>query len=109
MAYNQVLAGRVRNHLDPTMLWTEKKMFGGIGFLFQGNMAFGIHKDNLLVRVGKEQFSEMLFRPHVSKMDLNNRPMTGWVSVSLAGLETEEDLKNWLDLGFEQAKLLPPK
>lgn len=79
MAYDQGLAERVRRSLQGTMVFHEKKMFGGICFLINGNMVCGILKNNLIVRVGVEKYEDFLAQPHVSKFDITGEPMKGWV------------------------------
>ena len=81
MAYDEGLAQRIREALDelrPPAL-VEKKMFGGIGFMVQGNMACGVNKDKLIVRVGPAGYQEALTRPHAMVFDITGRPMKGWV------------------------------
>lgn len=81
MAYDQGLAQRVREALAGQPGLTERAMFGGIGFMVYGNMACGILKDELMVRVGPEGM-EALQRPGARVFDLTGRPMKGWVVVS---------------------------
>ncbi len=84
-------------------------MFGGIGFMVDGNMAVGVGDDDLMVRVGKETYEEALTRPGVREFDMSGRPMRGWVLVSDKGYSTDADLKYWLDRGVSYATSLPPK
>ena len=93
MAYDQGLAQRVRENMSESPGYTEKKMFGGIGFMLAGNMACGVIGDGLIVRVGKEQYKDALDRPHTDVFDLIERPMTGWVIVNLEGYQSDQDLK----------------
>ena len=81
MAYNQGLAVRVETLLDelhPSDL-VSKKMFGGVGYMVRGNMACGIHKDKLIVRVGKDAYLDALGQPGAGVFDITGRPMTGWI------------------------------
>ena len=109
MAYDEILAQRIRDVLGDLPALVEKKMFGGIGFLVQGNMACGVHKDALVVRVGPEGYDEALARPHTGLFDMTGRPMKGWVMVGAAGIESAEDLQAWVGQGVEFALTLPPK
>ena len=84
-------------------------MFGGICYLFNGNMACGILNDDLIVRVGPERYQHYLSKPHTRKFDITGRPMKGWVMVDYNGLESDNDLSAWLRLGVEFALSLPPK
>ncbi len=87
----------------------EKKMFGGVGFLLQGNMACGILNDDLIVRVGPEQYEEALAEAHARPFDITGRPMTGWVMVAPAGYAEDEDLDRWVQQGLAFAGSLPAK
>lgn len=109
MAYDKALAERVREALAGQPGLTERAMFGGVGFMVHGNMACGILKDELMVRVGPEKGTEALQRPGVRVFDLTGRAMKGWVVVSPEGLGTPEALKSWVDEGVAFATSLPEK
>ena len=109
MAYGQDLAARVRAALIPLDGFDEKKMFGGLCFLLHGNMACGLVRDLLIVRVGPERYAAALAEPHAAPFDLTGRPMTGWVQASPAGLQSEAELSAWLQKGVDFARSLPPK
>ena len=109
MAYDENLARRIRDELGSMPGLVEKKMFGGIGFLVQGNMACGVHGDDMIVRVGPARYEEALTRPHVKLFDMTGRPMSGWVMVAPAGIVKDEDLRAWVEQGVEFALSLPPK
>ncbi|MBF0275770.1 MAG: TfoX/Sxy family protein [Nitrospinae bacterium] len=87
----------------------DKKMFGGIGFLFNGNMACGIIKEELIVRVGPLKYEATLKEPHTRIFDFTGRPMKGWVVVSQEGFESDKALRCWLQKGIDFARSLPPK
>ena len=108
MAYNLKLAERIRSELNG-MPFVEKKMFGGAGFLLNGNLACGVNKDNLIVRVDPEKHSALLKKPHAKPFDLTGRPMKGWLVVEEAGVETARQLSAWVKEGVEFALTLPPK
>jgi TfoX/Sxy family transcriptional regulator of competence genes len=109
MAYDLKLAERVSQALDGIPGIVEKKMFGGIGYMITGNMACGVNKDDLIVRVGPEKYQEALDQPYVSVFDMSGRPMNGWVTVAPAGYEDENDLKCWVQMGVDFASTLPEK
>lgn len=109
MAYDEGLAQRVREVLTSSPGFSEKKMFGGVGFMLQGNIACGVFKHELMVRVGPEGYSEALKRPYVRLFDMVGRPMKGWVAVGQQGLASHEDLQNWVGLGTQYALSLPAK
>ena len=109
MAYNQVLAGRVRLALGELSGLSEKKMFGGVGYLVNGNMACGVIQDDLIVRVGPEGYEGVLQLPHTRQFDFTGRPMNGWVVVTQDGYKSELDLRTWVQKGVDFALSLPPK
>jgi len=108
MAYDEILAARVRSApANPGLL--EKKMFGGIGFLLDGNMACGVHQGSLMVRVGPQQHESALAQPGVRPFDLTGKPMAGWVLVDSKGFASDDDLNHWVKLGVAYAATLPAK
>ena len=109
MPYDELLAIRIRAQLGPLPDLVEKKMFGGVGFLLNGNMACGVHKDDLIVRVGAEAYPQALRRPHARPFDMTGKPMAGWVMVAPAGCAKEGELKAWLEQGSAFARTLPGK
>lgn len=108
MAYNIKLAERLRSELSGFPV-VEKKMFGGVGFLLNGNMACGVNKDDLIVRVDPERHSALLKKPHTRPFDMTGRPMKGWLLVDADGCKTEKQLGTWVKQGIEFAATLPPK
>jgi hypothetical protein len=109
MAYDELLAVRIRAALSGEPSLIEKKMFGGVCYLLNGNMACGVNKNDLIVRVGPEKNVEALSYPYTRPFDFTGKPMAGWVMVSAPGVATEKDLKAWLRLGVDFASTLPPK
>lgn len=109
MAYDQGLAQRIRELLEEEQGYDEKKMFGGICFLLFGNMICGIIKDDLIVRVGAERYTEMLKRPQTKKFDPKGKQMKGWVMVSPAGLDSDEELSDWIRQAVAFVRTLPMK
>jgi len=84
-------------------------MFGGVGFLVNGNMACGLNKDDLIVRVDPERHAALLRKPHVHPFDMTGRPMKGWLVVEGDGIKTDQQLNTWIKEGIEFALTLPPK
>ena len=109
MAYDETLAQRIRELLADKHSVVEKKLFGGIAFMLRGNMACGIVKDELMVRVGPERYDDALARPHARPMDFTGRPMKGMVYVGPEGLRSDADLAGWVRRGVEFAATLPAK
>lgn len=109
MVYNQNLALRIRERLAGRAGYTEMKMFGGVGYLLNGNMACGVNQDTLIIRVGKENYHSCLEEPCVVEFDMTGRPMTGWVAVLPQGYLEDRDLDLWLERGINFAASLPPR
>ncbi|MDQ2690798.1 MAG: TfoX/Sxy family protein [Chloroflexota bacterium] len=108
MAYDQKLAERIRVQLEG-LPFVEKKMFGGVGYLIGGNMACGVYKNDLVVRVHAERHPALLKKPHAKPFDITGRPMKGWLLVEPAGCKTAKQLSAWVKEGVEFASTLPPK
>jgi TfoX/Sxy family transcriptional regulator of competence genes len=109
MAYDEHLAERIRGVLRGRDNVTERKMFGGIAFMIDGNMAVGVTRDELMVRVGPDAHDEAVAQPHVRVMDMGNRPMRGMINVAPAGVESDAELARWVNAGADVAAALPPK
>ena len=108
MAYDEALAVRVRAALAGEDGLTERQMFGGLAFMLRGNMACGIVKDELMLRLGPEGADRALDEPHVRQMDFTGRPMTGMVFVGPGGLD-DDALRRWVAEAASYARALPPK
>jgi TfoX/Sxy family transcriptional regulator of competence genes len=109
MPYDEGLAQRVRELLEEEPGFDEKKMFGGICFLLFGNMVCGIINDDLIVRVGVDVYEEALKLAQTKKFDLTGRPMKGWVMVLSPGLESDENLSQWVQKAVTYVRSLPSK
>jgi TfoX/Sxy family transcriptional regulator of competence genes len=109
MAYNHQLAERLRQKLIPIVHADEKKMFGGIAFIVNGNMLVGVIKDSIIVRVGPDGHAAALKQPGAHPFDLTGKPMSGWVMVSKKGYDSDLALENWIRLALEFVRTLPTK
>ena len=109
MAYDEELADRVRAVFAGRSGVREQKMFGGLCFMLEGNMACGIHGDELIVRVGRENLEDALSQPHARPFDMTGRPMRGFVFVSEDGIAANSDLADWAGRGIAYAESLPSK
>ncbi|HEX4824030.1 MAG TPA: TfoX/Sxy family protein [Candidatus Polarisedimenticolaceae bacterium] len=108
MAFDERSAERIRGSLARRGV-SEKKMFGGIGFLLNGNMCVGIHGTELIVRLPPEETDTALARAHTRPFDLTGRAMKGWILVKPAGIKTEAQLRKWIDVAVAFASGLPAK
>ena len=109
MAFSELLAKRVRQALAPLCRFQEKKMFGGLGFFVNGNMACGVYKDHMIVRVGSEKYEALLKEPFAKVFDITGRAMTGWIMVDIRGLESDEVIEFWAKKGVDFVSGLPAK
>lgn len=109
MPYSEALAKRIRPQLARRKNVEEKKMFGGIGFLLNGNMLVGVWKDSLIARVGPEQYQGALRESFVSEFDVTGRAMTGWVLVASEGVEDDDQLQEWIGRAMKFVRTLPAK
>ena len=100
MPYDEGLAQRIRELLDDDPRIGEKRMFGGVAFLANGNMAIGIIRDELMVRVGRDAHDAAVALPHARAMDFTGRPMRGFVQVAPPGFAEDADLRAWLERGI---------
>jgi len=108
MAYNLKLAERIRTELEK-IPFVEKKMFGGVGFLIHGNMAVGVYKEDMIVRVDPAKHEKLIKKQHARVFDITGRPMKGWLMVEPEGCKTTKQMSSWVKEGVEFALTLPPK
>ena len=108
MAYQEAVAARIRQALTGKEGLTEKKMFGGLAFLLNGNMLVGVMGDRLLVRTGHKEHGAALKRPHAGPITFTGKPMRGFVVVEPAGFANGQDLRNWIALALGFVRELPP-
>ncbi|ULE32397.1 TfoX/Sxy family protein [Mycobacterium sp. IDR2000157661] len=110
MAYDEELADRIRELLGAERGVEEKRMFGGLAFLINGNMAVvASGQGGLMVRVPPEETEKLLARDHVEPMVMAGRQTRGWLRVALDGVKTMRQLRPWVGRGVDYAKSLPPK
>ena len=109
MAYDETLAGRIRNVVSEVPEIIEKKMFGGIGFLVKGNMACGVHGSEFIVRIGAAKYGEAIQKPNTKPFDLTGKSMSGWLVVLPEGIEKDESFRFWIQQSIEFAHTLPEK
>ena len=108
MAYDENLAARIRRLFEDREDVREQKMFGGLAFMVRGHMCCGVCDDELMLRVGREQYEAALKRPHTREMDFTGQPMHGFVFVALAGTKGRA-LRAWVDRALGFVESLPDK
>ncbi len=109
MAFDASLAERVRKSLSKHDNLSERRQFGGVAFLIDGNVACGIIGNDMLVRVGPALHDKVMLEKNVKEFSLTGRPSKGWVIVGSGALKTASQLGRWLKLGVDFASTLPPK
>jgi TfoX/Sxy family transcriptional regulator of competence genes len=119
MAYDEELAGRVREYvLDQAggpgqtraVELTEKRMFGGLAFLLDGNLAVSVSGGGgLLLRVDPQQAPELIREPCASRFVIRGREMNGWLHIAADAATSDDELDRWVSHGVTYARSLPPK
>jgi hypothetical protein len=109
MAYDEDLANRIREVVGMEKGLTEKRMFGGLAFLINGNMAVSASgQGGLLLRVDPAQTDTLVKEPAARRFEMRGRPMDGWLRVDADELD-DEGLRRWVSIGVTYARSLPPK
>lgn len=109
MAFDEGTAQRLREHFAGRSDISEKKMFGGLAFMLNGNMCCGVVGDVLMARVGADAYRQALERPHTREMDFTGKPLTGFVYVDPPGFAEDSELAEWLALCEAFTGALPAK
>jgi TfoX/Sxy family transcriptional regulator of competence genes len=110
MAFDEELANRVREQVQGEQGLTEKRMFGGLAFLINGNMAVSASSQGgLLLRVDPAQTDALISEPHARRFVMRGREMDGWLRIDADALETADDLECWVSRGVAYARSLPGK
>lgn len=109
MGYDEGTAERVRTILGNAPGLTERRMFGGISFMLDGNMCCGVVNKDLVIRVGRDQYDDALRETHARPMDFTGHPLTGFVYVSPNGYESDTTLEQWIHRGVSFVRTLPAK
>jgi TfoX/Sxy family transcriptional regulator of competence genes len=110
MAHDEDLANRVRELIAAQAGLTERKMFGGLAFLINGNMSVGVSgQGGLFIRVDPAETEALLAKPHARPFEMRGREMQGWLRVDAEGVRTKRQLEPWVRRGVSYARSLPPK
>lgn len=109
MSYSEAVADRVRQMISTRDGLSERKMFGGLCLMVNGNMFAGVVGDELMLRVGIDSFEELLARPGARPMDFTGRPMKGYLYVAPDGFQSDDDLAAWIAAALGFASSLPVK
>jgi TfoX/Sxy family transcriptional regulator of competence genes len=110
MAYDEDLARRMRELVGKERGITEQRMFGGLAFLINGNMAVSASSQGgLLLRVHPDETDALLKKPHAYPFEMRGRTMQGWLRVDAEGVRTKRQLEQWVGRGVAYARSLPSK
>lgn len=109
MAFDEFLADRIRNALAHRKNIEEKKMFGCVCFMLNGNALAGVWKDRLIARLGPDEGEVALREQHVRAFDITGKPMRNWVAVEPRGVEDDEQLEDWIERATKFVRRLPRK
>ena len=110
MAYDEDLANRIRALLGPERGVEEKRMFGGLAFLINGNMSVSASgQGGLLLRCDPDETDALVAQPHVGRFEMRGRKMDGWLRVDPEAVQTRNELERWVAVGVDYARSLPPK
>ena len=109
MPYDPALAERLARVIGVRPDMEEKKMFGGVGWMLNGNMCVGIYKEFLVIRIGIEAAGDILAEDNVKEMDITGKVMKGWAMVNPDGIEKDEDLHRFVGLSIDFVGTLPVK
>jgi TfoX/Sxy family transcriptional regulator of competence genes len=110
MAYDEDLAARVRDELGGEPGVTERKMFGGLGFMVDGRMAVAAGSGgDLMVRADPVDADTWVDGAAVRPMVMRDRPVRGWVLVGTAALADHASLATWVGRGVSYARSLPSR
>jgi TfoX/Sxy family transcriptional regulator of competence genes len=110
MVYDGELADRVREVVKDEPGLSEKRMFGGLAFLVHGNMAVSASSQGgLLLRIDPAQTDSLVDQQHARRFEMGGREMDGWLRVDVELVETDDDLRRWVNLGLAYARSLSPK
>ncbi len=109
MAYDTELDSRIKKIVSRWTNTNDKKMFGGVCHLLNGNMFGGVYKDFLILRLGEKRAQDALQQPFVRPFDITGRSMKGWVMVEGQGFKGDDELRAWLEQARAFVKSLPAK
>ncbi|WP_246158511.1 TfoX/Sxy family protein [Micromonospora palomenae] len=110
MAYDEDLANRVRDLIGREPGIGEKRMFGGLALMLNGNMAVVIRgAGGLMVRVDPALSEQLLTEHGAQPAQMRGRPMRGWITVEPSACAQDADLRRWVNQGVTFTRCLPAK
>lgn len=110
MAYDEQLAARIRQLIGTEPGLTERKMFGGLAFLINGNMTIAASgQGGALMRVDPSDSQHLLDTTSARLMEMRGRQMAGWLRVDTADIQGDDELMRWIERCVTYARRLPTK
>ncbi len=109
MAYDEGLAEILRGDLVDVPGISEKRMFGGLCFMLNGNMLCGVHQGGGMFRVGKAAEAAGLAIDGAAPMAFTGRPMGGMIDVADTALSDDVRRARWLRPAMDFVGAMPPK
>jgi hypothetical protein len=109
MTFSERTVYQIRRVMKNTPGLSERHMYRGVTFMVKGNMCCGYLDEQLVVRLGPDEYEVALRQPHVHPMDFTGRPLPGFVFVDRKGFSSDRTLKQWIDRGMSFVSTLPPK
>lgn len=100
MAYDEKLAERIRERLAELPNIEEKKMMGGLCFMYNDKMCVGIIKDELMLRIDPDTYEEQLEQRGCRQMDFTGKPMKGYVLIDETGMRSKKDFDYWINMAL---------
>jgi TfoX/Sxy family transcriptional regulator of competence genes len=114
MAYDEGLADRVRSifrergaSFERSVF--EKRMFGGLVFMIDGNMCCGVRNRELMLRLGPDEADAALERPHTRPVDPSRKRIRSLIFVREEGIDLDRDLEEWVEIAVKFVRTLQPK
>ena len=101
MAYNEALAGRIRQRLADVPKVQEVKMMGGVTFMCKGKMCVGVLKDELMCRIDPALHDAETSKPGCRTLDFTKRPMSGFILVDQSAMTTQQEFDYWINLALD--------
>jgi len=110
MAYDEGLAERIRAVVSNEAGVRERKMFGGLAFTLNGNLAVGAYKDGgLMIRCSSDDWQSFLTKDGARPMLRKDKPVSGWVLIAADAVHEDASLGDWVRRGLDHAAAQPPK
>ncbi|MFW9820877.1 MAG: TfoX/Sxy family protein [Candidatus Thorarchaeota archaeon] len=109
MVYNEKMDENLSEFVSKWKNISKKKMFGGTGYLLNGNMVAGIHKDYYILRLGEKHANAAIKLPKVELFNITGRAMKGWIMAEQDAFSDKSDLANWLNKAKSFVETLPIK